>query len=115
MRFTLKEFNSEIDQIKNNLYKKIGEYEMYDKELRESIIKKDKTESKIRIGDNSPKAKNKLFSRKFNCHVQYGKYSLEKIGKIIHLISEKNSIITNTKKKINRKLFKSKNFLFSLS
>lgn len=47
MQFKINEFNSTINSLNRNLYKKIGEYEMYSRELKESAEKKEQTENEI--------------------------------------------------------------------
>lgn len=49
MQLTINEFNSSITKINSNLYKKIGEYEMHSRELKEAVSRKEKCEYDITI------------------------------------------------------------------
>lgn len=49
MQLTINEFNSSITKINSNLYKKIGEYEMHSRELKEAVIRKEKCEYDITV------------------------------------------------------------------
>lgn len=47
MELTIKEFHSSIDRLNSTLYKKIGEYDFYNAELKEATLKKEQLELEI--------------------------------------------------------------------